>query len=577
MNSLLNTLPSKWPLVPIGAICQVGTGNGAPQGDEYFAGGTHLFVRMQDVGRCQSPYITTTVDRLNDVALEKHSLRQWPANSLLIPKSGASVALNKRALLREPAYVVSHLAVLVPGGLIDPEYLYHLSCTLDMMRLALDPAYPSLRTSDLARIRIPLPPLSEQQQIVEILQEAEEIRRLRAEAEAKTAELIPAIYYKTFLSSNQRSSWEKSSVAGIAADQDNSIRTGPFGSDLLHSEFVDAGIPVLGIDNAVANRFRWSERRYIDLNKFSDLERFRVYPGDVMITIMGTVGRVAIAPPDLPEAISTKHLCVITPNKEKILPSFLWATLLYDPSVRAQTKAVGKGAIMEGWNSKIIRSLKFPLPPLSLQREFEAQVQAVLDIENSLLAISLGTLLNASLSAHAFSGQLTADWREANKDKLAIEASERDAALKEAGFGLSRTSHTMAEQIEELLQDRTNGIYAELNREQRILLREIERMFGGVEYGRYFTAEQLALDVKGSLHRHPQRIESHLSLFAVRGLIIPVSRPRTDNTEPAFAACYRLPVTEKLALDADDAESYIFDDLRAKLMDTQRALATGGR
>ena len=40
--------------------------------------------------------------------------------------------------------------------------------------------------------KFPLPPLSEQQRIVEILQEAEEIRRLRAEAEAKTAELIPA-------------------------------------------------------------------------------------------------------------------------------------------------------------------------------------------------------------------------------------------------------------------------------------------------------------------------------------------------------------------------------------------------
>ena len=63
-----------------------------------------------------------------------------------------------------------------------------------MMRLALDPAYPSLRTSDLAKLRIPLPPLSEQQRIVEILQEAEKIRRLRAEAEAKTAELDPAMF-----------------------------------------------------------------------------------------------------------------------------------------------------------------------------------------------------------------------------------------------------------------------------------------------------------------------------------------------------------------------------------------------
>ncbi len=191
MQASQNTIPSTWPLVALGAICEVGAGNGAPQGGAFFAGGTYPFVRMQDVGRCQIPYIKTTADRLNDLALEKHRLRNWPAGSLLIPKSGASVALNKRALLNEPSYVVSHLAVLVSGPLINPEYLYHLTCTLDMMKLALDPAYPSLRTSDLAKLRIPLPPLSEQQKIVEILQEVEKIRRLLTEAEAKTAELAP--------------------------------------------------------------------------------------------------------------------------------------------------------------------------------------------------------------------------------------------------------------------------------------------------------------------------------------------------------------------------------------------------
>ena len=63
-----------------------------------------------------------------------------------------------------------------------------------MMQIGLDPSYPYLGYIDLETIRIPLPPLSEQRRIVEILQEAEEIRRLRAEAEAKTAELIPAIF-----------------------------------------------------------------------------------------------------------------------------------------------------------------------------------------------------------------------------------------------------------------------------------------------------------------------------------------------------------------------------------------------
>jgi type I restriction enzyme S subunit len=567
MESRLNTLPPQWPLVSLETISEVGAGNGAPQGDAYFARGTYPFVRMQDVGRCQTPYITTTLDRLNDLALEKHNLRKWPAGSLLIPKSGASVALNKRALLSEPAYVVSHLAVLVPGRLVHPEYLYYLSCTLDMTRLALDPAYPSLRTSDLAKVRVPLPSLSEQQRIVEILQEAEEIRRLRAEAEAKTAELIPAIYHDMFLASPGRGQWKSTTVADIAAKHENAIRTGPFGSDLLHSEFVESGIPVLGIDNAVANRFRWVERRYISPEKFSGLQRYRVFPGDVMVTIMGTVGRVAVAPADLPESISTKHLCVITCDLKQVLPNFLWATLLYDPSVRAQTRAVAKGAIMEGWNSKIIRTLKFPLPPLELQEYFDAKVQEALTLEENSDSLVLAEALPASLAAHAFSGELTANWREAHHVEIALEAKERDAALDEAGAIASRFRPDTIQEMESILDLPVEGIYSNLNRDQTRLLREIGRIVGSVRHARYFSAKELGEYLTdGPLRRNPQLIEGHLAVLAARGLIISVSceEQTQDTGEFVFGNAYRLPMKGYEPAEAEERDANINDASRLR-------------
>ncbi|KAA0889840.1 restriction endonuclease subunit S [Oryzomonas rubra] len=575
MDSLLNRLPSTWPLVPIGAICQVGAGNGAPQGDSYFVGGTYPFVRMQDVGRCQTPYITTTTDRLNDLAIEKHSLRQWPAGSLLIPKSGASVALNKRALLREPAYVVSHLAVLIPGDLIDPEYLYHLTCTLDMMRLALDPAYPSLRTSDLARLRIPLPTLSEQRWIVNILQEVEEIRRLRAEAEARIVKLIPAMFEEEFGDPVQNPrKWDIKSLAAV-------INGTPKNGLYKPADLYGDGTPIIRIGDFTGGNLRTSKNLQRVRITDEEVEQFSVGSGQILINRVNSIehlGKSLLVASLTEPTVYESNMMRLDPKTEKVLPDFLIACLQHS-SIVAKLRAKAKKAINQASiNQTDVLTLQIPVPPLSVQEGFALQVAQAEGLRTSgERSMRTERALNAALSAHAFSGQLTADWREANKDKLADEARERDGSLKKAGAVFSHTRLTMAEEIEELLHDRTDGIYAALNREQRGLLGEIERMFGGVDYGRYFTAEQLATDIKGALHRHSQRIESHLSLFAARGLIIPVSRPRSDSTGPAFAACYRLPITEKLASnDEKDTTDFDSDDIRSMLMETQRKLATGG-
>lgn len=166
-----------------------------------------------------------------------------------------------------------------------------------------------------------------------------------------------------------------------------------------------------------------------------------------------------------------------------------------------------------------------------------------------------------SLSAHAFTGQITEEWRAKHQKKLAAEARDRDASLQQAGVPQQLSRRATIQEMDRIWEDNTDGIYAELNREQRGLLREIERMVGGVDYGRYFTAEQLAADSPGPLHRHPQAIESHLTVFAVRGLIIPVSRPRNDSTGSRFAACYRLPLKE--------------GDVRPERLEHQRKLAEG--
>lgn len=262
------------------------------------------------------------------------------------------------------------------------------------------------RPAYVAKIQVPMPPLPEQRRIAAILEHANSLRAKRSQALIQLEALSKSIFLDMFVA-NASHAWPTVAVVDVATQEPGSIRTGPFGSQLLHSEFVDQGIAVLGIDNAVSNVFRWGERRYITEAKYRQLSRYTVQAGDVIITIMGTCGRVAVVPRDIPCAISTKHLCCITLDRQRCLPEFLHASFLHHPASRAYLHGRAKGAIMSGLNMGIIKEMPLVLPPLALQEHF---VQRITETEKlrRRADVHLAGIdgLVASLQSRAFRGEL---------------------------------------------------------------------------------------------------------------------------------------------------------------------------
>jgi len=159
-----------WPKIELAQICDISSGNSAPQDKKLFENGKYPFYRTSDVGAVHlSNNLKTVRDWLNDKGII--NLKLFKKGTILFPKSGASTFLNHRVVMGLDGYVSSHLATITPKeGVANSKYIYYLLIGIDAKSLTPDQSYPSLKTSEIAKIKLPLPTLEIQDQIVSELE-----------------------------------------------------------------------------------------------------------------------------------------------------------------------------------------------------------------------------------------------------------------------------------------------------------------------------------------------------------------------------------------------------------------------
>ena len=286
---------------------------------------------------------------------------------VLLAEDGGNFGSKERPIayrVSGKCWVNNHAHVLKPKVGLDVDYLCYSLMFYKVDGMVNGATRQKLTQAAMRKMQIPLRCMEEQKHIVDELNRIIKIKEQRQQELQLLDDLIKARFVEMF--EDKEKAWPVVTIADICKDS----RTGPFGSALHHDEFVNEGIFVLGIDNAVENKFSYNRMRYITEDKYQQLKRYTVYPGDVIITIMGTVGRSAVIPKDMPKAINTKHLVCLTLNAGVVDSYFLCNAFQIHPDIKQQLRGQTKGAIMDGLNLTIIKGLKFRLPPLELQKQF---------------------------------------------------------------------------------------------------------------------------------------------------------------------------------------------------------------
>ena len=158
----IGLIPVDWDIVKLDDIAVISSGGSAPQGEKYF-NGKHPFVRVQHIEHVSDKI--TKWDLITDEAVKKYKLKQYPMGTIVFPKSGASIYLEKRAMLPVDAYIVNHLcAVIADPQKADLKFIFYV---LKNINLSKDKAegYPTLNLSEVKNIKIILPSLPEQKKI----------------------------------------------------------------------------------------------------------------------------------------------------------------------------------------------------------------------------------------------------------------------------------------------------------------------------------------------------------------------------------------------------------------------------
>jgi type I restriction enzyme, S subunit len=149
------------------------------------------------------------------------------------------------------------------------------------------------------------------------------------------------------------------------------IKIGPFGSQLKLEYIKYAGYKVYGQENVIAADFSRGNR-YVDEAKFIELKACEVVPGDILVTMMGSSGRSMVVPKGIDPGLMDSHLIRIRLPDDDLDPRFVALVMDRASYIKEQLETSGKGAIMHGLNSEIVKSIYLAVPPRSEQESISA-------------------------------------------------------------------------------------------------------------------------------------------------------------------------------------------------------------
>lgn len=403
-------------------VADVASGFGFPRAYQGVTDEEYPFFKVGDMNlHGNECCMTNVVNTISAATLRTLKAKAFPKGTVIFPKIGAAIATNKKRILAKPSVVDNNVMGLIPSRHINEWYLFFWLQQFDLRRVTNIGPVPSMRKTEVEKVLIPLPPPSEQRRIVEILGQADALRKKRAEAEAKADHILPALFYKMFGDpATNPKRWPTVQIRELVKPIERRDPSCQPDDPFIYIDIagVDGQSGTIGETRKLLGADAPSRARQI------------IRKNDVIIsTVRPYLRATALVPPHLNKQICSTGFCVLR-AKDGCGFGFLYALSRLHWFTN-QLNARARGASYPAVTDKDILDLNVPQPGMARMHEaFDAQIIDVLALQHKRekVVAAIETLFS-SLLHRAFTGALTAKWREEHMEELLAEMKMQAKAL----------------------------------------------------------------------------------------------------------------------------------------------------
>jgi len=392
-----------WPTKPLGEVCSINPKLAGSDGPRLDAEVT--FVPMAAIDEVSGTIARPERRRYSEVA---KGYTPFVVNDVLFAKITPCMQNGKAAVASDLCggfgFGSTEFHVLRSTGSVLPRWVFAF-IRQGIFRSAAEASFTGsagqqrVPADFLKTFPIPVPPLADQARIVNLLDKADELRKLRAQADRRTAALIPSLFHEMFgdpLGGEHK--WPE-----VKFEEVTRRITYGFTCPMKH---LGSGIPIITAKNVLDGQIDFQNVHYAASGEFAALTaKSKPERNDLLITKDGTIGRCAVVDVDFPLCIN-QSVALIQPNLDKVIPVFLSHYILF-PSVNAFLNGMGKGQALKHLQITELAKMPIPSPSMALQKEFATRVGEIraVQAEQTASRRRLENLFQSMLH-RAFQGEL---------------------------------------------------------------------------------------------------------------------------------------------------------------------------